>query len=112
MKKYKLILFSLVCFLTFMSCDSRKLADMGDSYRIHVRESDEENGMKTILEQVVPVSFVELKDDEKIEEKDAYLAKIYVVSKSWYIGGQRVYNVNDTLDIYYDKNRNLIRIKE
>lgn len=112
MKKYKLILFSLVCFLTFMSCDSRKLADMGDSYRIHVRESDEENGMKTILEQVVPVSFVELKDDEKIEEKDAYLAKIYVVSKSLYIGGQRVYNVNDTLDIYYDKNRNLIRIKE
>lgn len=112
MRKYKLMLIGLCCLLVFAACDSRKLQDMGDSYKIYIRESDEQNQMKTILEHVEPISFVELKDDEKIDERDAYLAKIYVVSKSWYIGGQRVYNVNDTLDIYYDKNRNLIRIKE
>lgn len=94
------------------SCDNRKLEEMGDSYRLHIRTSDEENSMHTQLEAVVPISFIELKDEEKIDELDVYLAKIYVVSKSWYSGGSRVFNLNDTLEIYFDKNRNYIRIKE
>lgn len=111
MKKYILIVISIVSLFLLSSCDSRKLEEMGESYRLHIRASDEENGMHTKLEAVVPVSFIELKDEEKIEEKDAYLAKIYVVSKSWYSGGSRIYNLNDTLEIYFDKNRNYIRIK-
>lgn len=112
MKKNILTIICLCCFIAFPSCESKKMEDMAGSYRAHIRESDEENNMKTILEEVVPISFVELNDNEKQEERDKYLARIYVLSKSWYIGGQRVFNVNDTLEMYFDKNRNFIRIKE
>lgn len=111
MKKYILIFIGVMLIPLFSSCDSHRLEEMENSYRSHIRMADEENNMHTKLEAVVPISFIKLKEDEKVDERDVYLAKIYVVSKSWYSGGSRVFNLNDTLEVYFDKNRRYIRTK-
>jgi len=115
MKKY-----FFLCIIIFgyfsTSCselvEKNNLAEMRDSFERHIKATDEEKGMASKIEMIHAISYEELKDSEKIEPEDAYLTKIYLVSQSWYIGGSRVYNTNDTLDVYFNKNKRFIRIKK
>ncbi len=113
MKKYFFLFIMLGCFFTSCSelVQKNNLADMRDSFERHIKAKDKENGMASKIEMLHAISYKELNDDEKVEPEDAYLTKIYWVAQSWYIGGSRVYNTNDTVEVYFNKNKRFLRIK-
>ena len=112
MKKY--MIFCLFSF-AMVSCslfEANDLAEMRDSFVRHIKAQDEANEMKKEIEMAHAISYQKLNDEEKVEPEDAYLTKIYLVSKSWYIGGSRVYNTNDTLEVYFNKDKRFLRVKK
>lgn len=114
MKKIFPLFIILSCFLASCSelVEKNNLAEMRDSFERHIKAKDEENGMASKIEMIHAISYKELSEDEKVESEDAYLTKIYLVSTSWYIGGSRVFNTNDTIDVYFNKNKRFLRIKK
>lgn len=105
----KNIIYSLIV-LSFTSCgrlsDAHTLDKMDKALQRYIRYQDQENGMKTKIEQIDGISFQEVKQADT-----AYIAQIYLASKSWYIGGNRVYNINDTIVVYYNKNIHVLKIE-
>lgn len=105
MKRYIIICLIGVC--TFVSCVMTMKEQMEIAVKEHMQEYNKKEGMQSKFEALKTVSYKDYKNADT-----AYVAKVYVVSTSWYIGGSRVYNTNDTLNIYFDKDLHVLRMTE
>lgn len=100
----KCLFISLLVFI-LVSCDSNMKARMEINLKLHIQENDKKEGLHSDFKAIRAISY------EKYNVADTvYLARIYVASKSWYIGGNRVYNTNDTLNVYFNKDIEILRM--
>lgn len=111
MKKYILILF---VFAAFAACTgggyNQNLDVMGKAVRKHFQYNDEKNGTRTVIEHLNAVSYDEIAADKKEQNEDTYLCKVYVRGKWSFLEGNRVVNMDDTLDCYFDKDMRFLRV--
>lgn len=95
--------------ILFSSCslfEAQKIEHMNEALERHIKWQNEEEGMQSQIELVKVISY-----DEVNEGDTAYVAKVYLVAKSWYIGGSRVYNTNDTIKVYYADNMAVLKMQ-
>lgn len=58
-----------------------------------------------------PLSYSEINANEKENDNEVYIAKVYLVAKIAMYEGNRKYNVNDTILCYLDKNFKVLRVE-
>lgn len=111
MKKYLLSLLFVV--FMFPSCDfhQRNLENMGYSVKNHFKEKDVENGTITKFETLKALSYEEIPEDKRNTPEEYYVCKVYIKGTWSYMGGFRVYNMDDTLNSYFTKDKVFIRIE-
>lgn len=110
MKKLTALLF--ISIISFSSCknNSYNLELMGKAVERHFKYNDQENETYTVLEVLKPISYSAINDEDKEQPNDAYLCKVYAKGKWSYLEGSRIFNFKDTLDCYFDKKFQFIRI--
>ncbi len=109
---YKYI-FSILLGFIFFSCGGaydHTLTEMGKSVKQHIRYNDEKNNIKTNIEILKPISYEEVPVDQRVQPDDVYLCKVYLRANWAYVGSSRLYNTDDTLNCYFDKNKVFVRI--
>lgn len=112
MKKYVLIIVIIVCAL--YSCgpsNQDNLLKMREAVKEHVKKKDLDNNTSTDIEYLKAISYKEIPQDKRIQANDAYLCKMYLKGKWSYLEGSRVYNIDDTLSCYFDKDLLLLRVE-
>ena len=111
MKKY--ILFLAFIALIFTSCSNRYENNLGEMKRVfqrHIVQRDIDNQTQTTVELVRALSYTEIPLAERQDTSDVYLAKILLKSRWVYLNSSLVHNVNDTLDVYYDKDFKIVKV--
>lgn len=108
-----------ICFITLLlalvlaACGDRKqermLSDMGKAIRHHIMINDVDNNLVTNIKYVTPISYEELSEGNKQDAKDAYSCRVYLVATSSYMNSSRIYNIDDTLTCYFDKDIKFLR---
>lgn len=109
MKKIALI---IVVSLFSFSCKNNNynLEVMGKAVERHFKYNDEENEIHTVIETLKPISYSAIDKTMREQPNDAYLCKVYVKARWSYLEGSRVFNINDTLDCYFDQDLKFNRI--
>ncbi|WP_108822431.1 hypothetical protein [Dysgonomonas sp. Marseille-P4361] len=111
MKKYSFLLVFMASVLlescTFYGNDLEK---MGASVKQHFKYKDVEEGTVTNISYIKALSYDEIPEDEREEENEIYLCKVYVRGTWAYYNSQRIFNIDDTLDCYFNKSKTFIRI--
>ena len=109
----KIFFATILLILLFVACENNKqqrmLSDMGKAIRHHIMINDVDNNLVTKIKYVTPISYQELTDRDKPEAKDAYSCKVYLVATSSYMNSSRIYNIDDTLTCYFDKDIKFLR---
>ncbi len=111
----KLIFFCLVLVVSFAGCDGLykyNLKQMGKAVERHFMYSDIENNISTKLESVRPIAYEELTDDRKETPDDAYLGQFHIKGSWFYIGSSLIYNMDDTISCYFNKDLKYLRTKK
>lgn len=111
----KLAFFCLLSAFLFAGCDGaykHNLKQMGKSVERNFVLSDINNNISTTLEEVRPISYIELTDQQKETPHDKYLGQFYIKGTWFYIGSSLIYNMNDTIQCYFDKNLKYLRRKK
>ncbi len=114
---------------SFVSCDityTRRMEQMVANVKLHFREGDEKNKTITTIKQITPISYEEMAEEDKQTPEDTYILKAYV-SGNWRYKGEhhetdsvkvflaqsgRVYNMNDTIEVIFDKDYKFLRRKK
>lgn len=112
MKKYTLLL--LIVF-GLSSCDinyQSNLNKMGDAVRQHIRYRDADNGTITKIENFQPVSYEKIPEDKRQKPDEVYLFKVYIQGTWAYDNSYRIFNINDTVNCYFDGDRRILRMDE
>lgn len=108
----KILIFAFIILL-FSACNIREkntLSAMKKAFAEHVVKKDIENQTQTTVKFLRAVSYEEIPENKRDNPDELYEAKIYLESRWVYLNGSRIYNVADTLDCYFDKDINLIRV--
>ncbi|MDH6309293.1 hypothetical protein M2451_002821 [Dysgonomonas sp. PFB1-18] len=113
MKKCYLLIIAVFC-ITFSACTSQSydLERMGDAVKSHFRYRDQDNGTVTKIEYLKALSYEKIPEDKREKPDEEYLCKVYVKGTWAYDNSYRVFNMNDTLDCFFDKSKSLLRIGE
>lgn len=111
MKKYMLLLLILV---SVSACNfyQADLDKMEKAARQHIRYRDADNGTQTNVTYFKALSYEEIPEGERKTPEDFYLCKIYMQGTSSYYNSSRIYNINDTLNCIFNKNKVFMRIDE
>lgn len=111
MRKY-LTLIAVVISILSLSCSStaKDLERMGGAVKQHFRYKDIDEGTITKINYLKAVSYDEIPEAERANPDEVYLCKVYVRGTWSYYEGNRVFNIDDTLDCYFNKTKTFIRI--
>jgi len=111
MKKY-FPLFLVVLCLSCYSCHSYDydLKLMGEAVQQHLRYRDTDNGTKTKVEYLKALSYEKIPEDQRSKPDEVYLCKVYVKGTWAYYDSYRVFNINDTLNCYFNKDKRFVRL--
>lgn len=107
--KHLTILGVITVLLLFSACDSRgreKVA-MNKAFRAYIAKNDSIKNYHTKIEHVEIVSYERLNKVDTIEHQNAYQARVYFVGTTAYEGSKKIYNINDTVVSYFDKDLNM-----
>lgn len=107
-------MYVIILFLAFGACNEKEkkdpvLIEMEKSVKHHIMLNDAEKSMITDLKYVVPISYAPIPENEKLQPRDAYLGRVYLLGKSSYVNSSRIYNIDDTLSCYFDKDLKFLR---
>lgn len=96
----------------FFSCSfySNDLNRMGAAVKQHFRYKDADEGTVTNISYLKAVSYDEIPEVERADPQEIYLCKVYVRGTWYYYNSQRIFNIDDTLNCFFDKNKTFIRI--
>lgn len=75
----------------------------------YIKNNDAEKGLRTYIERIETISYEQIPEDKKMESEDVYICQMLLVAKSAYEGSGRVYNINDTMTCYFDKEIRFLR---
>lgn len=106
--KHILLISIITSFLLFNACDTRdkvKVA-MDKSFKEYIENNDKEKHFQTKIQHISTVAYKEIEDSGNGE---VYEAKVYFVATTSLVGSRKVYNINDTITSYFDKDLRMTR---
>lgn len=108
------LLYVTILFLVFAACTEKEkkdpmLIEMEKAVKHHIMLNDAEKGIITDLKYIVPISYEQIPENGKQQPDDVYLGKVYLQGKSSYVNSSRIYNIDDTLTCYFDKDVKFLR---
>lgn len=113
MKKFIVLLFVVFVAAGCSQEYESNLKSMRNAFSRYITTKDIDNKTQTKVDYVEAISYTEIPPQERLDSADYYLCKIHLKSTWSYIDGStRIFNVDDTLDCYFDKNINVIRVKD
>lgn len=106
------ILGAITILLLFAACDKtgREKVAMNKAFRAYIAQNDSIKNYNTKIEHVEIVSYERLTYVDTVEHKDAYEARVRFVATTAYEGSKKIYNINDTVVSYFDKDLNMIHM--
>lgn len=112
MKKFAILMLIISCFWSY-SCSSYDydLEKMGEAVQSHLKYRDADNGTITKIEYLKAVSYKEISQNEREKPDEAYLCKVYIKGTWAYMDSYRIYNIDDTLNCFFTKNKTFLRIE-
>lgn len=105
---FSLLLIS-VSYLT--SCDSRdktKIA-MDKAFKKYIAKNDSIKNYNTKVVKIETISYNKIAPNAVDSTEEVYQAQVYFVGSTAYEGSIKVYNINDTVTSYFDKDLNMTR---
>lgn len=112
MKKYILLLSILLGAVSCNISNQYTLDKMGESAKQHIKYRDIDNNTITKIEHFQPISYTKLSKEERKSENEVYLCKIYMQGTWAYANSFRIFNINDTINCYFDKDYKVVRMDE
>jgi len=109
MKKYIFSVIVLFCTFSLISCQS-DLDKMGQAVKSHFKYRDTDNETITKIEEVKALSYDKIPEDKRENPDEIYLCKVYVRGTWSYANSFRIYNIDDTLDCFFSKNKTFLRM--
>lgn len=109
MKKSLYFIFAMALFVACDGAYEYNLKQMGKAVERHFMYNDLNNNISTAIDFVHPISYIELDSNQKETPEDFYLGEFYVKGKWSYLGSSLVYNMDDTISCYFDKNMKYLR---
>lgn len=108
MKKYFSLMLIVLCF----SCGTSNydLERMGEAVKAHMRYRDAEKGTITKITYLKALSYEKIAEDKREKPDEVYLCKVLMRGTWSYDGSYRVFNINDTVDCYFNKNKTFLRL--
>ena len=108
MKKY----FSLILVILFFSCTTKEydLEKMGEAVQAHLKYRDADKGTITKITYLKALSYEKIAEDKREKPDEVYLCKVYMTGTWSYYDSYRVFNINDTIDCYFSKNKTFLRL--
>ncbi|NDV78547.1 hypothetical protein [Dysgonomonas sp. 511] len=97
--------------LLFVACN-QDLENMGEAVRSHFRYRDADKNTITKISYLKAISCNKIPENEQKNSNEEYLCKVYVKGTWQYNGSYRIFNIDDTLDCFFNKNKAFLRIGE
>lgn len=110
MKKYYYLISIVFCLYYLYSCNSYDLDRMGDAVKSHMRYSDAEKGTITKIKNLKALSYEKIPEDKREKPEEVYLCKVYIQGTWSYEDSYRVFNINDTIDCFFSKDKTFLRL--
>lgn len=109
----KIIYIVVLSCISLCACDDKRqelmLNDMAKEIRHHITINDADKNLRTKIKYLTPLSYEELAEEDRQEANDAYRCKVHLVGTSSYQNSSRIYNMNDTLTCFFDKDIKFLR---
>ena len=106
--------FTLISLLA--SCErltyDHRLKQMGKMVENHFKYNDKENEVVTTLKTFVPISYERIAKSDTVNADAEFLFRAYVQGYWHYHNSNLVYNMNDTIEVFFDKDYNYLRTKK
>lgn len=112
MKKYIFLLLITVGLFSCSLSTQYNLDKMGESAKQHIKYRDIDNNTVTKIEYLEPVSYEKIPKDKRESPDEAYLCKIYIQGTWAYANSYRIFNINDTINCYFDSNFKVLKMDE
>lgn len=100
--------------LTVLSCtqseDKAVKKAMDASFHKYIKDNDIRKDLVTKLRFVSVLSYKELSGDPENPEGEKYEATVYMQGTSGYSYSAKIYNIDDTVTCYFDKDLNMLRL--
>lgn len=111
MKKSSFLLVFIIS-VFFVSCNflNNDLEKMGGAVKQHFKYKDVEDGTITKISYLKALSYDKIPEDQRESPEEVYLCKVYVRGTWSYYNSHRIFNIDDTLDCYFNKSKTFIRI--
>lgn len=108
-------LFLLYLFLAISCVDKdaperRILNKMNESFKVYIRDNDLRKDLITKLTNVKALSYKELGEEDRENKDEVYEAKIYMQGTTSYMLSAKIYNLNDTVICYFNKDLKMLRL--
>lgn len=121
----KNIILYIFCFFTLFSiysCNNQKeiaqkqkrqeLIKVDKALRNYFFNKNATSLYHTEIKKIVPISVSEIPDSLKKSSNEAYISDVYFVATIRMYQGNRVYNVNDTIQCFLNKNFDVLRTED
>ncbi|MDR2955712.1 MAG: hypothetical protein LBV43_11585 [Prevotella sp.] len=111
MRKFCFLIIT-VLFIGGISCTSKSydLERMGEQVKQHLRYRDTENETITKITYIKALSYEKIPESERANSEEEYLCKVYMRGTWSYYNSYRIFNIDDTIDCYFNKNKAFIRM--
>lgn len=111
MRKY-IPLVAIIMSIIIFSCSSysNDLERMGAAVKQHFKYKDIDDGTITKISYIKAVSYEEIPEEKREDPKEVYLCKVYMRGSWSYYNSGRIFNIDDTLNCFFDKSKTFIRI--
>lgn len=104
------LFFSLTVFSCTQSKDKAIRNKMDLSFHKYIKDNDIRKDLVTKLKLVKVISYKELPLENSEAENEKYEAMIYMRGTSGYSYSAKIYNIDDTVACYFDKDLNMLRL--
>lgn len=109
----KKILFIIASLFILGACGDKRqelmMNNMTKAIKHHIMINDVDKNLETKIKYITPLSYEVLSEDNKIEADDAFRCKVHLVATSSYMNSSRIYNIDDTLTCFFDKDIKFLR---
>jgi len=106
------LIFYTALIVGLLSCSNSQydLDRMGTAVRQHIRASDPDNGTITKIERLEAVSYEKIPEDKRGNPDETYLCKVLIQGTWSYYNSNRIFNVNDTVNTYFNSKKVFLRM--
>ncbi len=107
----KLIFYTLLIIGIFSCSNSQYDLDrMGAAVKQHIRYNDADNGTITKIDNIKAISYEKIPEADREHPDDVYRCKIFIQGRWSYLNSNRIFNLNDTINSYFNSKKVFYRM--